>query len=78
MGRSQYMKSVNNRVNPKILTVTTVSKMERNYIRGKIGQNNARILVDTGASISCIDIKFLEKMGIKRKALQQSDTLSQV
>ena len=52
--------------------------MERNYIQGKMKGHHVRFLVDSGAGVSCITMKWLKKLGIERKDLRPSRGISVV
>ena len=52
--------------------------MERNYIQGKVKRHNVRILIDTGASLSCLSLAFLNKLKVTQRSLKASQDIRSV
>ena len=52
--------------------------MDRNYINGSIRGRSARLLIDTGAGVSCVSYEFLHSIGYKYRDLGQTQVFNRV
>ena len=55
-----------------------MAKLNRNYVEGSIRGRFINILVDTGASVSCVTWPMLKSIGFKEKDLTETPTIQRV
>ena len=58
--------------------IAAVAHMNRNYVEGSIKGRDVEMLIDTGASISCISLAYINKLGMSTKSLKHGQSIMKV
>ena len=67
--RLNYLNSHDSATNHSVPVINVSATLDGNYVNASILDRHVQLLIDSGASLSCCDLKFLRTIGIDKSQL---------